>query len=319
MMPDTDMIFIAGPTASGKSHLGLTLAARLNGAIINADSMQVYADIPIITAAPSKAEMASAPHHLFAHIDPSKPYSQAEWLEDARQAVAMIRANGQIPILVGGTGFYFKAALDGIVPMPDIPPDIKAQTEAMMRALDNAELHAKLADVDPELANRLETGDTQRILRGLEIWLASQIPLSQWQKGRPQGQIDGKPLTIYLRPPRDALYERINSRFRHMFAAGAIDEVAALAARQIDERVPAMKAVGVRPILDMLRHEIDKETATALAMRDSRRYAKRQYTWFDHQYDADLTINQCPDDKQSDQVINLILSNFQKEFDEKTC
>lgn len=315
MMPDTDMIFIAGPTASGKSHLGLALAARLNGAIINADSMQVYADMPIITAAPNQAEMASAPHHLFAHIDPSKPYSQAEWLDDARQAVATIRADGQIPILVGGTGFYFKAALEGIVPMPDIPPDIKAQTRAMMRAHDNAGLHAKLADVDPELANRLETGDTQRILRGLEIWLSSQIPLSQWQKGTPQGQIDGKPFTIYLKPPRNALYDRINCRFSRMFAAGAIAEVVALAARQLDERLPAMKAVGVRPILDMLRNEIDKETAITLAQRDSRRYAKRQYTWFDHQYHADMTISQFPDDEQGDQVINLILSNFQKEFD----
>jgi tRNA dimethylallyltransferase len=314
MMPHYDMICLAGPTASGKSGLAVAIAQQCNGAIINADSMQVYAGIPIISAAPDETEQNGVPHYLFGQIDPAQRYSQADWLKAATDAVASIRANGQIPILVGGTGFYFKAATEGIVPMPDISSDVKVQAQAMLNEAGNQGLHARLAEIDPDLAARLEPGDSQRVLRGMEIWLASHIPLSKWQKGVAKGRLLGRPLSVYLRPPRDVLYRKINSRFEQMVEHGAIDEISALHARKLDETLPAMKAVGVRPILDMLKNIINKEKAIELAQRDSRRYAKRQFTWFDHQYNADVVIDYFPEDEHKERAIHTVLSNFQKEF-----
>ena len=313
-MTHYDIICLAGPTASGKSGLAVAIARQCNGAIINTDSMQVYAGIPIITAAPDETEQNGVPHYLFGHIDPARRYSQADWLHAATDAVASIRDNGQIPILVGGTGFYFKAASEGIVPMPEISPEIKAEAIAMLDEHGSHGLHNQLADIDPELAQRLAPGDSQRILRGMEIWLATNIPLSRWQKGTPRGQLAGRMLCIYLRPPRAALYQRINARFEHMISHSAIDEISALLARQLDETLPAMKAVGMRPILDMLDGKIDISTATQLAQRDSRRYAKRQFTWFDHQYNADVVIDYFPDDQHLELAIQTVLSNYQKEF-----
>lgn len=314
MMPHYDMICLAGPTASGKSGLAVAIAQQCNGAIINTDSMQVYAGIPIISAAPDETEQNGVPHYLFGQIDPAQRYSQADWLKAATDAVASIRANGQIPILVGGTGFYFKAATEGIVPMPDISSDVKVQAQAMLNEAGNQGLHARLAEIDPDLAARLEPGDSQRVLRGMEIWLASHIPLSKWQKGVAKGRLLGRPLFVYLRPPRDVLYRKINSRFEQMVEHGAIDEISALHARKLDETLPAMKAVGVRPILDMLKNIINKEKAIELAQRDSRRYAKRQFTWFDHQYNADVVIDYFPEDEHKERAIHTVLSNFQKEF-----
>jgi tRNA dimethylallyltransferase len=292
----------------------VAIAQQCNGAIINADSMQVYAGIPIISAAPDETEQNGVPHYLFGQIDPAQRYSQADWLKAATDAVASIRANGQIPILVGGTGFYFKAATEGIVPMPDISSDVKVQAQAMLNEAGNQGLHARLAEIDPDLAARLEPGDSQRVLRGMEIWLASHIPLSKWQKGVAKGRLLGRPLSVYLRPPRDVLYRKINSRFEQMVEHGAIDEISALHARKLDETLPAMKAVGVRPILDMLKNIINKEKAIELAQRDSRRYAKRQFTWFDHQYNADVVIDYFPEDEHKERAIHTVLSNFQKEF-----
>lgn len=314
MMPHYDMICLAGPTASGKSGLAVAIARQCNGAIINTDSMQVYAGIPIISAAPDETEQNGVPHYLFGHIDPARRYSQADWLKAATDAVASIRANGQIPILVGGTGFYFKAAIEGIVPMPEISAEIKAKAVAMLDEYGNEELYNQLADIDPALAQRLAPGDSQRLLRGMEIWLATNIPLSQWQKGTPRGQLAGRMLCVYLRPPRAALYQRINARFEHMISHGAVDEISALHDRKLDETLPAMKAVGMPPILEMLDGKIDITTATQLAQRDSRRYAKRQFTWFDHQYNADVVIDYFPEDAHRERAIQTILSNYQKEF-----
>jgi tRNA dimethylallyltransferase len=313
-MPHYDMICLAGPTASGKSGLAVAIAQQCNGAIINTDSMQVYAGIPIISAAPDETEQNGVPHYLFGHIDPARRYSQADWLQAATDAVASIRANGQIPILVGGTGFYFKAAIEGIVPMPEISTEIKAKAVAMLDEYGNEELYNQLADIDPALAQRLAPGDSQRLLRGMEIWLATNIPLSQWQKGTPRGQLAGCMLCVYLRPPRAALYQRINARFEHMISHGAVDEISALHDRKLNETLPAMKAVGMPPILEMLDGNIDITTATQLAQRDSRRYAKRQFTWFDHQYNADVVIDYFPEDAHRERAIQTILSNYQKEF-----
>ena len=313
-MPHYDMICLAGPTASGKSGLAVAIAQQCNGAIINTDSMQVYAGIPIISAAPDETEQNGVPHYLFGHIDPARRYSQADWLQAATDALASIRANGQIPILVGGTGFYFKAAIEGIVPMPEISTEIKAKAVAMLDEYGNEELYNQLADIDPALAQRLAPGDSQRLLRGMEIWLATNIPLSQWQKGTPRGQLAGRMLCVYLRPPRAALYQRINARFEHMISHGAVDEISALHDRKLNETLPAMKAVGMLPILEMLDGKIDITTATQLAQRDSRRYAKRQFTWFDHQYNADVVIDYFPEDAHRERAIQTILSNYQKEF-----
>ena len=319
MMTHYDMICLAGPTASGKSGLAVAIARQCNGAIINTDSMQVYTGIPIISAVPDETEQNGVPHYLFGHIDPARRYSQADWLQAATDALASIRANGQIPILVGGTGFYFKAAIEGIVPMPEISTDIKAKAVAMLDEYGNEELYNQLADIDPALAQRLAPGDSQRLLRGMEIWLATNIPLSQWQKGIPRGQLAGHMLCVYLRPPRAALYQRINARFEHMISYGAVDEISTLHDRKLDETLPAMKAVGMLPILEMLDGKIDISTATQLAQRDSRRYAKRQFTWFDHQYNSDVVIDYFPEDAHRERALQTILSNYQKEFVLKTC
>jgi tRNA dimethylallyltransferase len=278
-------LILAGPTASGKSALALQLAERLGGAIINADSMQVYQGLAILTAQPTAAEQSAVPHRLYGDRDPALPSSVADWCAAAQAAITDAYASGQRPIVVGGTGLYLKALLTGLSPIPAIPPDVRAATSAASTET----LYQQLAAHDPAGAERLRPTDRQRLQRALEVVLATGQPLHHWQAE------NGTPLPfpthrVVLLPERPILYDRINSRFLAMLAAGALAEVEQLLAHNLDPTLPAMKAVGVPELAAYLRGDCALDTAIQQAQQHSRNYAKRQYTWFRHQMAWDQVL-----------------------------
>ena len=277
-------ILIAGPTASGKSALALALAVRAGGVVINADAMQVYRDLRIITARPTPAEEARVPHRLFGHVDAAESYSVGGWLADARDALAEAVALGRLPILVGGTGLYFKLLTGGLAAIPSIPAEIRERLRARVGAEGAPALHAELARRDPPSAARLDPGDRTRIVRALEVLEATGRSLAEWQQGDTPPILEPAAcIKAFLAPERAGLRRRIEARFDVMLAAGALEEVHALAARNLDPLMPAMKAHGVPWLMAHLRGEIGLEEAAAQAKADTRRYAKRQFTWFRNQ------------------------------------
>jgi tRNA dimethylallyltransferase len=277
-------ILLAGPTTSGKSALALSLAEALGGIIINADSMQIYRDLAIITARPTPTDEARAPHVLYGHVDASVNYSVGRWLLDARAALAEAGRRNLLPIFVGGTGLYFKALTRGLAAVPPIPTDIRAAVRARLKAEGAAALHAELARRDAATAARLMPGDRARVTRALEVVLATGRSLSDWhRKGLPAPVDAERAVKIFLSVLRAELYRRIDARFDAMLAGGAIEEVKALAARNLDPALPAMKAHGVPWLIRYLNGEISLTEAADGGKRDTRRYTKRQATWFRHQ------------------------------------
>ncbi|SNS44012.1 tRNA dimethylallyltransferase [Sphingomonas laterariae] len=275
---------IAGPTASGKSALAIALAESSGGIVINADASQVYRDLRILSARPSEADEARAPHRLFGYIDGAETCSAARWAEDAKAAIAAAHAAGRLPILVGGTGLYIRTLIDGIAPVPDIDPAVRAA----VRALPVAEAHAALMIEDAEAARRLNPADTTRVARALEVVRATGRTLGQWQADRAGGIGDAvRIVPTILLPPRDWLRARCDMRFEAMLAEGAVAEVEALLARQLDPALPVMRAIGVPEIADWLAGRIDRATMVERATAATRQYAKRQYTWFRQQPPAD--------------------------------
>jgi tRNA dimethylallyltransferase len=277
-------ILIAGPTASGKSALALALAEKLGGTIVNADSMQVYRDLRIITARPLPKEEARVTHRLYGHVDAAENYSVGRWCRDVAEALAEITAQDRIPILVGGTGLYFKAVTSGLAAVPQIPADIRAQVRGRLKAEGVGSLYAELTARDPATAHRLMPNDRSRISRALEVMLATGRSLTDWHRDGLPALIDPNRATrIFITCERKELVARIEARFTAMLSAGALDEVRALAARQLDPLLPAMKAHGVPWLIRHLRGEISLDEAAAGAVMDTRRYAKRQVTWFRNQ------------------------------------
>ena len=276
---------IAGPTASGKSALALDLARRFGGVVINADSMQVYRDLAIITARPSPEEAAAAPHRLYGTVDAAETFSVGRWIDAARAAIAEADAAGALPILVGGTGLYFKALTEGLSAIPPVPPDIRARIRDEAEGVPPADLHARLAAMDPLTASRLRPSDPQRILRALEVFAATGRPLVHWQQAGREGAVlgDHEHRGVFLTVDRAALRATIDRRFETMMAGGALAEVEALAARGLDPALPAMRAHGVPGLIAHLKGEASLEDAVARGQRDTRAYAKRQETWFRHQ------------------------------------
>lgn len=280
----TSAVLIAGPTASGKSALALTVAGRHGGVIINADSMQVYRDLRIITARPSAAEEASVPHRLYGQVDAAENYSVGRWCQDARVALDEAKHRGQLPILVGGTGLYFKALTQGLSAVPPTPPDIRAAVRARCDAEGAEALHAELVRRDPAVGGRLKAGDRMRICRALEVLEATGRSLADWHgDGMPAILDPDDAVKIFLDVDRAELVRRIDSRFDAMLAEGALEEVRALAARSLDPMLPAMKAHGVPWLMRHLAGEIALEQAAEGGKQDTRRYTKRQVTWFRHQ------------------------------------
>lgn len=279
-------ILIAGPTASGKSKLALDLARREGGTIVNADSMQVYSILRVLTARPSEGDMEAVPHALYGHVHPSEAYSTGRWLGEVAALARGGRLAGAAPIFVGGTGLYFKALLEGLSPMPDIPPAIRAHWRARLEAEGTAELHGVLAARDPQAARVLRAGDGQRIVRALEVLEASGRSILDWQgeRGRPLVNADSARLLV-LEPNRAAVVARIEKRFDTMLEEGAMEEVRALMALRLSPRMPAMKAIGVRELAAAMEGTMTLAEAVERAKAATRQYAKRQSTWFRNQFD----------------------------------
>jgi tRNA dimethylallyltransferase len=271
---------IAGPTASGKSALALSLAERTGGVIVNADSAQIYRDLPILSAAPSAEERARAEHRLYGVRDGAQPCSAAEWAEMAKAEIADLHDSGRVPVLVGGTGLYLRTLLDGIAPVPPIERNVRERVRAQTGEQNRAELER----LDPEAAARLNPADRTRTSRALEVVLSTGRTLAEWQERREGGigqQVTLKPLILL--PPREWLYARCDTRFDGMVAAGAVEEAKALLARKLDASFPVMRAIGVREIAAFAAGEIDREEMIRRGRQATRNYAKRQYTWFAHQ------------------------------------
>ncbi|WP_027524434.1 tRNA (adenosine(37)-N6)-dimethylallyltransferase MiaA [Bradyrhizobium sp. Ec3.3] len=277
-------VLIAGPTASGKSALALELALNAGGVVINADSMQVYRDLRVITARPTQEEEAQVPHRLYGHVDAAVNFSAGAWLADAAAALAEARAQGRLPIFIGGTGLYFKALTRGLSTVPPIPPEVRDSVRARLEQGGVEALHAELAARDPAAAGRLNVRDRTRIARALEVVEATGRSLLDWHReGQPPLLPKDSFSALFLAPERDELYARIDARFDAMLGAGALKEVEQLAARDLDPLLPAMKAHGVPTLIRHLRGEISLDEAAAIGQADTRHYAKRQFTWFRHQ------------------------------------
>lgn len=277
-------MLIAGPTASGKSALALALAEAFDGVIVNADSMQVYRDLRVITARPSHEDEARAPHRLYGHVDASENYSVGRWCREVAETLAAIAAEGKTPILVGGTGLYFKALSTGLAAVPPIPPDIREDVRGRLARDGVAPLYAELLTLDPQTAYRLMPTDRSRISRALEVVKATGRSLADWHReGLPPILDPAKTAKVFLTCERAELVKRIEARFGVMLAEGALDEVRALAERNLDPTLPAMKAHGVPWLIRHFRGEIDLSAAAEGAIMDTRRYAKRQLTWFRNQ------------------------------------
>jgi tRNA dimethylallyltransferase len=277
-------ILIAGPTASGKSALALALAEKLGGAIINADSMQVYRDLHVITARPPAEEEARVPHRLYGHVDAAENYSVGRWLRDAAAALADAEASSRLPIFVGGTGLYFKALTRGLAAVPPIPPEIRDGVRAQLAREGAQALHAELQQRDPISAARLMPGDGVRIVRALEVLAATGRSLPEWHRSGMPPLVDAQhAVAVFLAPERAELYRRIDARFDAMIAAGALEEVRTLEARGLDPLLPAMKAHGVPWLRRALAGEITLADAIEGAKKDTRHYSKRQLTWFRNQ------------------------------------
>jgi tRNA dimethylallyltransferase len=281
---NTKAVLIAGPTASGKSALALRLAEKLGGIVVNTDSMQVYRDLRILTARPSLEEESALPHRLYGHVDASVNFSAGAWVTDAAKVIEEARAQSRMPIFVGGTGLYFKALTRGLSAVPAIPPDIREGVRARLERDGVEALHAELARRDAASAERLRPRDRSRIARALEVVQATGRSLTDWHReGLPPLLPPGTFSALFLNPEREALYARIDIRFDAMLKSGALEEVARLAARNLDTLLPAMKAHGVPPLMAHLKGEITREEAADIGRADTRHYAKRQFTWFRHQ------------------------------------
>ncbi|MEJ8574332.1 tRNA (adenosine(37)-N6)-dimethylallyltransferase MiaA [Microbaculum marinum] len=281
-------VLIAGPTASGKSALALELAERVAGTVINADSMQVYAELRILTARPTEVEEARVLHRLYGHVPIRDGYSVGRWLSDVELAIEEAMASRRVPIVVGGTGMYFKALTQGLSPIPEIPAEIREPIRRRLAEEGAEALYAELSARDPDAAERLPPSDPHRILRALEVHEATGRPISEWQRQSP-GPALIDPATaakLVLWPDRDRLRARIDERVDVMLAAGALEEARAVMEMELDHDLPGYRAHGLRPLIAHLRGELTLEQAAEKTRAETRQYAKRQFTWFRHQMDG---------------------------------
>jgi tRNA dimethylallyltransferase len=278
-------ILIAGPTAAGKSRLAMGIAALRNGVVINADSMQVYAELRVLTARPSSADEAAVPHRLYGHVPAAERYSAGRWLADATSAIGEARVAGRLPVVVGGTGLYFKALTEGLAAVPAIPPAVHARISEEADGVDTPVLHARLAALDAEDAAAIRRGDRARILRALEVFTVTGKSLAAWRRGT----AIGPPVNfaaaerLVLAPDRTDLHQRIRGRAERMVYGDGPAEAEALARLGLDPDLPAMKAIGVRQLIDHAAGKLSLDETVAAIATETRRYAKRQMTWFRNQ------------------------------------
>lgn len=302
-MPFNPVIIVAGPTASGKSALALDIAEALNGAVVNADAMQVYRDTPVLSACPTAEDKARVPHYLYEIYEADYSGSVADWLEAAVQIIRKLWQEGKVPVVTGGTGLYIDNLLNGASPIPETSDEIKKQVAVQLAAEGVRALHRKLNEVDAETAARLSPNDTTRVRRAWEVYLSTGMPLSEWHR-RPMVKKlpEAEFLVIKIAPGVAELDRRCYQRFDMMLNGGAIDEARRLKARGLSPRLPAMKALGVPEIMDYLDGKSDYETMNELGKLHTRQYAKRQRTWFGNKLNADLILPGCYDG--SEKIIN---------------
>jgi len=274
-------VLIAGPTASGKSALALAIAEQFGGVIINADSMQVYRELRLLSARPTLETEARLPHALYGFMPATDAYSVGRYALDAAAALARARVEGRLPVIVGGTGLYFKALLEGLSPVPQIEDAIRNHWRAESERRGTAELYRELAARDAVMAERLAPTDTQRIVRALEVFDGTGRSLSDWQKlSDPPVLEETETVRLRIFVDRAELHSRIDARFDSMIAGGALDEARKLAELMLDPGLPAMRAIGVRPLLAVLRRSVSLEAGVDAAKLETLQYAKRQETWF---------------------------------------
>jgi tRNA dimethylallyltransferase len=310
---ETKIVIVAGPTASGKSALALTLAEALGGTLINADSMQLYRDLTVLSARPGAGEMARVPHRLYGVIDAAEACSAGRWRALALTEIAAARAGGRLPILVGGTGLYLRALLEGMAPVPPVPSASRDAARELHARLGGEAFRAALAALDPEAAQRLPAGDTQRLVRAYEVVSATGRPLADWQRAQ-ETTAELCAAAIVLLPPRGTLYRACDARFLAMAEQGAVAEVEALLARRLDPALPAMKAVGVRELQAFLRGQLSREAAIAQAQQATRRYAKRQYTWFNRQLSDGRSLTKLVVGEQFSESLMPKILSFIRQF-----
>lgn len=290
----TKVLVIGGPTASGKSGLAVSLAVTMNGVVINGDSMQVYDGLPLLAAQPDAQDLDAAPHRLYRVLAPNDPCSTTRWRDMALAEIAAAEKAGKLPIIVGGTGFYLKTLMKGISPIPDIPQTVRDRLNAQLAEMGNKAFHALLAEKDPVMGARLAPGNSQRLVRAMEVLVHTGKSLATWQEGAPVGTPDHLDfLLVTLLPPRDRLYTQCNKRFDLMLAAGALEEADTFTARYPHEtaaQVPLKKALGYPELAAYRRGDMSLDAAKTKAAQSTRHYAKRQMTWFRNQLAADIVL-----------------------------
>jgi len=307
---ENPVIVIGGPTASGKSALALELARKLGGAVINADSMQLYDALPILTAQPTAAEKALAPHLLYGVLPAEQVGSAQLWRQMALDAIAESRCAGRVPIVVGGTGLYLRTLMQGLSPMPDIPDEVRQRVRALWDEQGPQAVRQLLEQRDPQIAARLKPGDRQRQLRALEVVEATGRPLSEWQQSTEQAAAPGfRFLTLVLQPDREILRKAIATRLAAMAANGALDEVRALLARHVPADRPILRALGMPELAQHVHGKLQLDQALSAAVTATRQYAKRQDTWFKHQFIADHALKSQFSEKFLPQILSFIRQN----------
>lgn len=305
------IILIAGPTASGKSSLALALAERIGGAVINADSMQVYRELRILSARPSAEDEARAPHLLYGHVRGEEAYSAGRYAREAAAAIREAEAQGLVPIVTGGTGLYFKALTEGLSPIPEIQDEIRRSWRQKAETEGAAALHAELQARDPVMAARLEPGDTQRMTRALEVLEATGQSLAHWQT-LPGEPVLGPAFEVHrfvLMPDRAGMHRRTDARFDAMMRTGAVAEVEALAGLRLDPGLPVMRALGVRPLLQLIAGACSRESAVTAAKAETRQYVKRQSTWINGNMIAWNRLSAQETEMQCAEIMTFIRSS----------
>lgn len=305
---DIDALVVAGPTAAGKSALAAALAHSFGGTVVNADSQQLYADLRILTARPSPEEEVAVPHRLYGVLAATEVGSAERWRQMAVAEIAAVRAHGRLPILVGGTGLYLRALVQGLAAVPDIPEAVRLEGRELHRDMGGEAFHALLATRDPEAAERLAPGDSQRLVRAWEVVTATGRTLGDWQRATAAPADAPRVAALFVMPARLALQPLIADRFRAMVEGGALAEVERLLALGLGHDLPVMKAVGVPELARHLAGDWSLEQATAAGIRATEQYAKRQLTWFRHQAPRDMPTHRVLREQYSERLQPEIFS-----------
>lgn len=301
-----DCLIVAGPTASGKSAFAVALAREFGGEVVNADSMQVYRDLSILTARPTEAEMGGVPHHLYGLLAADAPCTAGRWLGWMHDLLPEIWSNGRLPVVVGGTGMYLGALIDGLAPVPEVPSAVREAVTADYQAMGAAAFAAELAAVDPVSAAAIPPTNRQRMIRAMEVARHTGRSLSDWQAMPHLGCLGAPPVVIVLDPAREWLYARCDARFDTMLDGGAWHQVKVALAAGIGPDAPVSRGLGTRALMAALKGEIEIPAAVEQAKRETRNYAKRQGTWFRHQFNPDVVLRPPHDLPESPEVLGKV-------------